>query len=125
MSILDTWNEWDMNKKAIVIIVAFFILAAILLLALGGIGSGAQLKVNYDGQWQGIVQNDDTVKVIVGHGDQIIDLDFNGSEKINVQVSKQDGSSDVLNVQVVKHGEVVQEQSSFLPYGFVSFIVKP
>ena len=110
MSIKDTWNEWDTTKKILAVFAVCCILAIIAVVAFGGIGSGAQVKVNYDG-------------MISGYGNQTFDLESDNIDRIHTQISKTDDGFGKLEVQILKNGEVVEEQSTSMPYGFVSMTV--
>ena len=123
MSIKDTWNEWDTNKKILAVFAVCCILAIIAVVAFGGIGSGAQVKVNYDGPYTGIIQDGNTIKMISGYGNQTFDLESDNIDRIHTQISKTDDGFGKLEVQILKNGEVVEEQSTSMPYGFVSMTV--
>ena len=124
MSILDTWKEWTTEKKILSIFAICCILAIILLVASGGIGSsGTQLKVSYDGSWSGVVVAGNSVKTVSGYGEQTIDLDCDTNDQVHTQISKMDDSSDNLKVQIIKGGQVAGEQTTSMPYGFVSITV--
>ena len=123
MSIKDTWNEWDTTKKILVVFAVCCILAIIAVVAFGGIGSGAQVKVNYAGPYTGVIQDGNTIRMITGYGNQTFDLECDNDDQIHTQISKQDDSFEKLEVQIIKNGEVVQEQSTSIPYGFVSMTV--
>ena len=123
MSIKDTWNEWDTTKKILAVVAVCCILAIIAVVAFGGIGSGAQVKVNYDGPYTGIIQDGNTIKMISGYGNQTFDLESDNIDRIHTQISKTDDGFGKLEVQILKNGEVVEEQSTSMPYGFVSMTV--
>ena len=123
MSIKDTWNELDTTKKILAVFAVCCILAIIAVVAFGGLGSGAQVKVNYDGPYTGVIQDGNTIRMITGYGNQTFDLECDNDDQIHTQISKQDDSFEKLEVQIIKNGEVVQEQSTSMPYGFVSMTV--
>jgi hypothetical protein len=123
MSIKDTWNEWDTTKKILAVFAVCCILAIIAVVAFGGIGSGAQVKVNYDGLYTGVIQDGNTIRMITGYGNQTFDLESDNIDRIHTQISKTDDGFGKLEVQILKNGEVVEEQSTSMPYGFVSMTV--
>ena len=123
MSIKDTWNEWDTTKKILAVFAVCCILAIIAVVAFGGLGSGAQVKVNYDGPYTGVIQDGNTIKMISGYGNQTFDLESDNIDRIHTQISKTDDGFGKLEVQILKNGEVVEEQSTSMPYGFVSMTV--
>ena len=123
MSIKDTWNEWDTTKKILAVFAVCCILAIIAVVAFGGIGSGAQVKVNYDGPYTGVIQDGNTIKMISGYGNQTFDLESDNIDRIHTQISKTDDGVGQWEVQILKKGEGVEEQSTSIPYGFVSMTV--
>ena len=123
MSIKDTWNELDTTKKILAVFAVCCILAIIAVVAFGGLGSGAQVKVNYDGPYTGVIQDGNTIKMISGYGNQTFDLESDNIDRIHTQISKTDDGFGKLEVQILKNGEVVEEQSTSMPYGFVSMTV--
>ncbi|MBE6511942.1 MAG: hypothetical protein E7Z75_02155 [Methanobrevibacter olleyae] len=120
MSFSDTWAEWDTSKKILAIFAVCCILAIIAVVAFGGIGTGSQVKVTYNGPWSGVIHDGNTVKVIRGYGNQTFDLDCDDSDVIHTQISKQDAGFGDLKVQILRNGEVVKQSTSSIPYGFVT-----
>ena len=137
MSFLDDWKEWSTTKKAISII-AVCCVGILIIAALGGALSsdkntstktaknttdnqvkGVQVKVSYDGEWQGAAGAEGSTNSISGTGDKTIDMDKD-AHIVSVNAQKMDGSSSTLTVQILKDGKVVKESSTDTQYGVAS-----
>lgn len=79
-------------------------------------GSSFQIRVQYDGQWQGSVGTGGSTRSIDGNSSNTIDIE-GAPTTIAVNAQKQDDGSGKLTVQILKDGEVVKEASTTAEYG--------
>lgn len=140
MSFLDDWKEWGTAKKAISIIVVCCVGLIIIGMIGGGMSpdqntsgtddgasddtaadtpTGKQVKITYDGSWSGALVQDSSSKTISGTGDEVIDIEDDVSI-ISANAQKQDSNSDVLTIQILKDGQVVEEAETDAVYGVAS-----
>ena len=136
MSFLDDWKEWSTAKKAISIL-AVCCVGILLIAVLGGGGTsdkntatktddssnaadeqvkGVQIKIIYDGEWQGAAGDLGSTNTIQGTGDKTIDLDDDATI-VSANAQKMDGGSGKLTIQILKDGKVVEESSTDAEYG--------
>ena len=124
MSILDTWKEWDINKKIISIVAACFlvgIIIALVGLGNGGFGSsGIQMEITSDSSWSGTVVVGNTVTYVAGHGDKTFDLDGDSDDSICATINKDESYGD-LTVIIRKDGKYKKDSASY-PNGVVSIV---
>ncbi len=139
MSFLDDWKEWSTAKKAISIIVVCCLGLIIIALITGGgtpdantdasvsdsnvdtadQATGVQVRVIYDGKWQGAVGDTSSMNSVSGSGEETIDLD-DDAYIVSANAQKQDGSSKTLTIQILKDGNVIEESSTDSAYGVAS-----
>ena len=137
MSFLDDWKEWSTAKKAISIIAVCCIGIFIIAMIGGGLSSdkntastssnnavdnnakGVQVKIIYDGEWQGAVGDIGSTKSISGSGDETIDLD-NDATVVSANAQKMDGGNSELTIQILKDGKVIEESNTDTEYGVAS-----
>lgn len=139
MSFLDDWKEWSTAKKAISII-AVCCLGLIIVGLIGGGSSpdqntdtstsdssadtvnqvtGVQIRVIYDGEWQGAAGDTSSMNSISGSGEKTIDLD-DDAYIVSANAQKMDSSGRTLTIQILKDGNVVEESSTDTAYGVAS-----
>ncbi|MBQ2654177.1 MAG: hypothetical protein IJF83_11520 [Methanobrevibacter sp.] len=137
MSFLDDWKEWSTAKKAISIIVVCCIGVIIVAMIGGGLSSdkntattsssnnsdntanqatGVQIKVIYDGEWQGAAGDVGSSSSISGSGEKTIDLGDDVTI-VSADAQKMDGGSGTLTIQILKDGKVIKESSTDSAYG--------
>ena len=136
LSFLDDWKEWSNAKKAISIL-AVCCVGILLIAVLGGGGTsdkntatktddssktadeqvkGVQIKISYDGEWQGAAGDLGSTNTIQGTGDKTIDVDDDATI-VSANAQKMDGGSGTLTIQILKDGKVVEESSTDAEYG--------
>ena len=77
---------------------------------------GVQVKVIYDGEWQGAAGDADSMNSISGSGEKTIDLE-DANMIVSANAQKQDGGSGELTIQILKDGKVLEEGSTDAEYG--------
>ncbi len=82
----------------------------------GSSGSTYQVRIVYDGEWQGSISQGGSVRSTQGSGTEIIEIEGT-PDIISANAQKQDNSSRELTVQIVENGEVVKETSTTAEYG--------
>lgn len=75
-----------------------------------------EVKVDYDGEWQGSISAGGSSQSVDGSGSDTIGVDGSPSI-ISANAQKQDDSSSTLTIQILKDGEVVKEASTSAEYG--------
>ena len=80
---------------------------------------GVQVKIIYDGEWQGAVGDIGSTKSISGSGDETIDLD-NDATVVSANAQKMDGGNSELTIQILKDGKVIEESNTDTEYGVAS-----
>lgn len=85
--------------------------------------SSISVKVIYDGEWQGSISADGSVRSVQGSGTKT--LDVKGSPSVvsaNAQ-KKAAASGEKLTIQILKDGEVLKESSTTADYGMAQVTV--
>lgn len=82
----------------------------------GSSGSTFEVKVEYNGEWQGSVSAGGSSRSIEGTGSKTIDID-GSPDIISANAQKEDDSSDELTIKILKDGKVVKEASTTAEYG--------
>jgi hypothetical protein len=138
MSFLDDWKEWSTAKKAISIIAVCCVGLIIIGALMGGMSQdkntapaqnnnnaadnsanqpkGVQVKITYDGEWQGALLEGSASNTISGSGEKTIDIKED-AHYVSVNAQKMDGGSGTLSVQIIKDGKVLEETSTDAQYG--------
>lgn len=80
-------------------------------------GEGYQVRISYDGDWQGSINADGSSRSVDGSGTETFDIDSDNPFSVAANAQKQDDSSGELTVEILKDGEVVAEQSTTAEYG--------
>lgn len=73
-----------------------------------------QVKIVYDGRWQGSLTIDDTSRSIDGEGTTTLDVP-NDMRTVSVKVQKQNNSNRKLTVQILNDSNVIIEVSTNSP----------
>lgn len=81
--------------------------------------SGVQIRIIYDGSWQGAAGSENSMNSISGSGDETIDMD-NDARIISANAQKTDSGSGTLTIQILKDGKVIEESSTDAEYGVAS-----
>ena len=81
---------------------------------------GIQIKITYPGSWSASIGDTDTSNHYEGTGDKTFDVDESDYDVIAAAVSKKDSNSNKLKVEIIKNGEVVDQESTTKDYGTVS-----
>ena len=81
-----------------------------------------QVNITYDGTWYGRVGDPNYLQEQYGSGNSIIRVDCVSWDRVSVDVSKNDQSSNLLRVQILRNGEVVAENSTSAPGGHVTLV---
>ena len=91
------------------------------MIAAGGCSQTAnyQVKVIYEGNWQGAMGDAGSIKSIAGSGTMTYTLQ-NPNTTISFNAQKLDGSSQPLTVQILKDGTVIKSGFTDAPYGSAS-----
>lgn len=79
--------------------------------------SGYQVRISYDGEWQGSINADGASRSVDGSGTETFDIDKDNPMSIAANGQKKDDGSGELTVEILKDGEVVSEQSTTAEYG--------
>lgn len=83
----------------------------------GGSSSGYQIRVSYDGEWQGAINAGGSSRSVDGSGTETFDIRKEDPMTIGANAQKKDDSGAKLTVQILKDGDVVAEQSTTSEYG--------
>jgi hypothetical protein len=81
--------------------------------------SGNYIRVNYDNYWSGTISSLKSSKSVNG----IFQNDFSVDKYGSGCFSKQDGSSNLLRVEVIQNGKIVRSETTTNPYGVVCISV--
>ena len=83
-----------------------------------GNNAGTQIKVIYDGSWNGALSTGDgSSKTIEGTGNETINVTNDTTDIVSANAQKMDGGSGELKIQLLKNGEVKKESSTTAQYG--------
>jgi tetratricopeptide (TPR) repeat protein len=77
--------------------------------------SGNYIRVNYDNQWSGTIYTQKFSRSVNG----IFEEDFSVDDYGSGCFSKKDASHSVLQVEVIRNGDIVRSESTSNPYGIV------
>jgi len=104
------------GKKGLVIGVVAIIIIGIVVVIVLNVRSGKEVKVIYEGSWSGAIVDSDGIRSISGSGTET----FSVSGTVSANAQKMDGSSREITIQIIRYGNVVEEQSTTSAYGIVS-----
>jgi hypothetical protein len=79
---------------------------------------GVWVKVQYSGNFTGRVGTSGNLKLVNATGDQYYQIPINDGI-VEVVVQKQDGSGDVLTVEIYQNGRLVTQSTKATPYGTI------
>jgi len=84
----------------------------------GGTDSGDtyEVRIEYDGEWQGSVSTGGSTRSIEGSETKTIGID-GSPDVISTNAQKMDDSSQELTIQIIRNGEVVKQTSTTAEYG--------
>lgn len=82
-------------------------------------GEGYQVRISYDGEWQGALGKEGETRSVDGSGTETFDIEGDAFV-VSANAQKQDSGSGELTVEILKDGEVVAEQSTTAEYGVAS-----
>lgn len=82
-------------------------------------GDGYQVRISYDGEWQGALGGDASTRSVDGSGTETFDIKGDPFV-VSANAQKMDSGSGELTVQILNDGEVVSEQSTTAEYGVAS-----
>ena len=88
----------------------------------GGSNYPYQINVTYEGSWYGRVGDPNYLQDESGTGNAIISVDCASWDKVSVNIGKNDQSSNPLTVQILRNGEVVAENTTTAPGGYVTLV---
>ena len=113
-----------MDKKLKCLIGIIIVVIIVMIIAVAttdgntGNNEGTQIKVIYDGSWNGALSTGDgSSKTIEGTGNETINVTNDTTDIVSANAQKMDDSSDELKIQILKNGEVKKESSTTAQYG--------
>lgn len=113
-----------MDKKLKCLIGIIIVVIIVMIVAVAttdgntGNNEGTQIKVIYDGSWNGALSTGDgSSKTIEGTGNETINVTNDTTDIVSANAQKMDDSSDELKIQLLKNGEVKKESSTTAQYG--------
>jgi len=75
-----------------------------------------QVRIRYEGEWQGSISAGGSSRSIDGSGDQTIEI-TGDPFIVSANAQKQDSTEDKLTIQILQDGAVIAEQSTTSSYG--------
>ena len=81
---------------------------------------GLQIRISCPVDWSASVGDGDASTMYEGTGDEVIEIDESQYDVIAAAVQKKTSGSDKLEVQIIKDGNVVDDESTTKDYGVVT-----
>lgn len=91
----------------------------------GSVASGFAVRIQYDGDWSGVVGGDERTWSVDGSGTETIAIEDEHPFMVTANAQKLDDSSGTLTIQILESGEVRTDASTDAEYGVASVSYTP
>lgn len=82
--------------------------------------SGVQVKITYPNSWSASIGDSNSTEHFNGKGNRTFNIDEDEYKVIAAAVTKKDGGSETIKVEIIKNGNVLNKDSTTKGYGTVS-----